>query len=106
MTRASFTVGDAKRIANAVRVVEQGNRNEAPLTFRRVAEAGGGGGFKIITFTGGWAKTTLKTVAIAPTTATMTVSNIFATISNANCSRKGAAAKIGGTWYLISAEGG
>jgi hypothetical protein len=67
---------------------------------------GRGGEIKIINFTGSWSKMQPKTVAIDPTTTTMTVVNVFASISNSSCSRKGAAAKVDDTWYLISAEGG
>lgn len=77
-----------------------------PVRLQELPRRGGGGGLRIIAFTGGWSKMTSKTVAIDPTTVTMTATNIFASISSQNCSRKGAVADIGGTWYLISAEGG
>jgi len=102
--RVDFTRGAAERIAAVVRRVEQGDRDGTPLTFTRVDTPAGT--MRIVAFTGAWGKSTLKTVTIDPTTATMTVSNIFASISSSNCSRKGAAARIGETWYLISAEGG
>lgn len=105
MTRVSFSLDDARRIGNVVRKVEEGNRDGSPLRFSPVQDAGGQT-IKIITFTGGWGKSTLKTVTVDPTTATMMVSNIFASISNQSCSRKGAVAKVRGEWYLISAEGG
>jgi hypothetical protein len=103
VTRASFTVGDARRIANAVRIVELGNRNEAPLRFGRVPPAVGKV-FRIGTFTGAWAKNTLKVVTFKyrPTTPnTASVSNLFAAVpGGGDC----AIAKEGTAWFLIAAE--
>jgi hypothetical protein len=53
--RITFTRPAADRIANVVRTVEQGSRDEAPLRFGRAAESSGGGGvLKIGTFSGAW----------------------------------------------------
>jgi hypothetical protein len=77
VTRASFTVDDARRIANAVRVVELGNRNEAPLKFRRVLESGRGGGvLQIGTFTGDWPIGELKTVTFYNVTSTPNTASV------------------------------
>jgi hypothetical protein len=53
--RITFTRPAADRIANVVRTVEQGSRDEAPLRYGRAAESSGGGGvLKIGTFSGAW----------------------------------------------------
>lgn len=59
---------------------------------------------RIINYSGQWLKGTEKTVTIDPTTVTMTATNLFNTVWP-NCSRKGAVARAGSTWYLIAAEG-
>ena len=103
MTRASFTVGDARRIANAVRVVELGNRNEAPLTFRRVLEAPTPKVFRIGTFSGAWDIGSLKVVTFkyqTNTPNTASVSNLFWPIPDSG-TRDCSIAKEGTAWYLL-----
>jgi hypothetical protein len=106
--RVVFLRPDAERIARAVRTVEAGNRNETPLTFRRV---GGEGGkekvFRVCTFTGAWAINASKAITFRGVTATPnTVSaiNLFAVIATSSLTRNCAIAKDGTAWYLIAAE--
>jgi hypothetical protein len=103
----AFTRPAAERIARVVRIVEKGNRNEAPLRFGRAPDAAGGKVFRVCTFTGSWAKTNFKTVTfrnVTTTPNTVVAVNLFAAISappgTANC----AIAKDGTAWYLIAAE--
>jgi hypothetical protein len=68
---------------------------------------GGGGGFKICTFTGAWAINASKTITFRGVTATPnTVSaiNLFAVIATSSLTRNCAIAKDGAAWYLIAAE--
>jgi hypothetical protein len=102
--RVDFTRGAAERIANVVRKVEQGSRDQEPLSFRE-ALVDSGERVKIIDFTGSWGKTQHKTVTVSPGTSTIAAINLFATIFGGSCTRKGAIARSGGVWYLISAEG-
>jgi hypothetical protein len=106
--RVVFLRPDAERIARAVRTVEAGNRNETPLTFRRV---GGEGGkekvFRVCTFTGAWAINASKAITFRGVTATPnTVSaiNLFAVIATSSLTRNCAIAKDGTAWYVIAAE--
>jgi hypothetical protein len=75
--RVDFTRGAAERIARVVRIVEQGDRDGAPLTFRKVADSGfGGGSVRVGTFTGEWPKGEFKTVTLTSSTATYSVLNV------------------------------
>lgn len=77
MTRASFSLDDAKRIANVVRAVEEGNRNEAPLTFSRALVSDSSGAvLRIGTFSGAWPIGEEATVTLAGSTATARVVNL------------------------------
>lgn len=103
MTRASFTVDDARRIANAVRAVEIGNRNEAPLTFRRVLETPMPKVFRIGTFSGAWDIGSLKVVTLkyqTNTPNTASVSNLFWPIPDSG-TRDCSIAKEGTAWFLL-----
>jgi hypothetical protein len=105
--RVVFLRPDAERIARAVRTVEAGNRNETPLTFRRVGGEGGGGKekvFRVCTFTGAWNKAASKTVTFRGVTSTVSAVNLFAAIPSASGTRNCAIAKDGTAWYLIAAE--
>jgi hypothetical protein len=107
--RVVFLRPDAERIARAVRTVEAGNRNETPLTFRRVGGEGGGKEkvFRVCTFTGAWAINASKTITFRGVTATPnTVSaiNLFAAVPAPSGSGNCAIAKDGTAWYLIAAQ--
>jgi hypothetical protein len=106
--RVVFLRPDAERIARAVRTVEAGNRNETPLTFRRV---GGEGGkekvFRVCTFTGGWSINAPKVVVfrgVTTTPNTASAINLFAAVSTFVGTRNCAIAKDGTAWYLIAAQ--
>jgi hypothetical protein len=68
---------------------------------------GGGGGFRICTFTGSWSINAAKTVTfkgVTTTPNTVAATNLFASISTALGSRNCAIAKDGTAWYVIAAE--
>jgi hypothetical protein len=68
---------------------------------------GGVSAFRTGTFTGAWAKSTLKTVTFRGVTATpntVAALNLFAAIGTASSSRNCAIAKEGTAWFLIAAE--
>lgn len=74
--KVSFTKASAQRIADAVRKVEQGNRDAIPF-IGAPRMSGGGGGIKIrkASFTGDWAIGESKVVEYCDTTATAEVTN-------------------------------
>lgn len=75
--RVAFNRVDAERIARAVRKSEAGDRDEAPLRFRRVVESGGRSTpLKLGTFQGNWSTGELKTVTLHGVTATASVLNL------------------------------
>jgi hypothetical protein len=106
--RVDFTRSAAERIAAVVRTVETGERDESPLTFRRISSEGGGKIFRICTFTGNWAIDTLKTLTfrnVTTTPNTVTAINLFANISGITASTVPCAiGKDGTAWYLIAAR--
>jgi organic hydroperoxide reductase OsmC/OhrA len=73
--RVDFTRGAAERIAAVVRLVEQGNRDGAPLTFRKVGTEGSGGGVRRGTFTGPWGVGETRVVTLLDGSATASVTN-------------------------------
>lgn len=103
--RVVFTRPAAERISKAVRIVEAGDRDGAPLRFERT---GGGGSkvFRICTFTGSWAISTDRTVTfrnVTSTPNTLVATNLFATVGGSGefpC----AVGKDGTAWYLIAAK--
>ena len=108
-SRITFTRPAADRIANVVRIVEQGSRDEAPLTFGKVDTPPGGKVFRMCTFTGTWAIDTSKTLTFRGVTATpntVVAYNVFAVITTAGTatSTPCAIAKDGTAWYLIAAR--
>jgi hypothetical protein len=97
-----FSRGAAQRIAKVVRTVEQGNRDQQGVSFGHQPMPGKV--FRVCTFTGGWGKTSDKTVTLRNQTATLVATNLFADIVTATSSRACAVAKDGTAWYLIAAE--
>ena len=77
MSRASFSLDDARRIANVVRAVEEGDRNEAPLRFRRVETGGKGSAVQIGTFEGDWSTGEFKTVTFYGITSTPNTASVL-----------------------------
>lgn len=106
--RVDFTRSAAGRIANAVRLVEQGERDGTPLRFGKVVDTPTSKVFRVCTFTGAWAKDATKTVTLKYVTSTpntFVARNLFAQIAtSAATSRNCAIAREGTAWYLIAAE--
>jgi hypothetical protein len=100
--RVVFLRPDAERIARVVRAVENGNRDESPLTFRRVMEPPRRV-FRIGTFSGAWNIGASKTVTFKyQTTTPNTVSavNLFFPVTLTGA-RDCAIAKDGTAWFLV-----
>ena len=107
--RVDFTRSAAERIANAVRIVETGDRDGAPLRFGKAVSGGGGGGtvFRVCTFTGAWSKNTTTVVTLKYQTSTpntFVATNLFAEIASSTATRNCAIGREGTAWYLIAAE--
>jgi hypothetical protein len=104
--RVDFTRGAAERIANVVRLVEQGDRDGTALRFGRVVGEQGKV-FRVCTFTGAWSKNSFKTVTLKYVTSTpntFTAVNLFAAIPSSSGAKNCAIAKDGTAWHLIAAE--
>jgi hypothetical protein len=101
--RVDFTRGAAERIANVVRLVELGDRDGAPLTFRKVDTPLGGRAFRVCTFTGSWSIGSDKTVTFKNQTSTpntLSALNLFWPVPDGD-QRDCAVGKEGTAWYLI-----
>lgn len=101
--RVDFTRGAAERIAAVVRQVEGGNRDGAPLKFRKVDTDGGVKSFRIGTFSGAWSVGDTKTVTFkyrTNTPNTVTAINLFLDLPS-DGTKDCAIAKDAGTWHLI-----
>ena len=107
--RVTFTRPAAERIAKVVRHVEGGDRDQAGITYGS-APSSQAKTFRVCTFTGAWAKTSIKTVTFRNQTSTpntVSATNLFAAITGVTAtstSRACAIAKDGTAWYLIAAE--
>jgi hypothetical protein len=101
----NFDPNAAIRIYNAVRKVESGDRDQKPLTFRRVVESGRSSrAFRMATFTGSWSINGSKVVTFSNQTSTpntASVKNELVNLPNAG-SRKCAIAREGSAWYLVN----
>lgn len=97
--RVDFTRGAAERIAAVVRRVEQGDRDGAPLTFRKVDTDGGGKSVRFCSWTATWTYSQTATITFFPGTAnTATATNVILGVSPGD----GWVAKKGTTgWALI-----
>jgi hypothetical protein len=107
--RVDFTRGAAERIAAVVRQVEGGNRDGAPLTFRKVDTDVPLKVFRVARFTGAWGTDQFKVVTFRNVTSTPNTAsalNLFANIvgSTATTQFNCAIAKEGTAWYLIAAQ--
>lgn len=107
--RVDFTRGAAERIARAVRIVEQGERDQTGPQYGTVVESGGGKVFRVGSFSGeAWAKLNWRTVTfryVTSTPNTVTAINLFANIGTAtSTARSCAIARDGTAWHLIAAE--
>jgi hypothetical protein len=74
--RVDFTRGAAERIARVVRLVEQGDRDGAPLTFGSVNDQAGGKELRLGTFTGDWQINQIKTVTFQGVTSTPNTASV------------------------------
>jgi len=99
-----FTRPAAQRIANAVRQVEGGNRDQLPIGFEHPqAIASNAKVFRVATFTGAWAKNSAKTVTFKYATTTpntAVASNLFFPVTGTAGGDCGIA-KDGTAWFLI-----
>lgn len=105
--RVDFTRGAAERIARAVRIVEQGARDETPLTFGQPAADPPRKVFRMGTYTGAWDKGTTATVTFLNQTSTpntVVARNLFANVDASAFTHHCAIAREGTAWYLIAAE--
>ena len=113
--RVDFTRGAAERIANVVRLVEQGDRDGTALRFGKVvdAHAPGGSALKLGKVTAAWNKNSLRHVvvysggtALSETAATppVTLENCVNKFADVQADRWVIVGKTSGRWYLISAE--
>ena len=102
-----FTRESADRIAGVVRTLELTPARGAALNFEAVQSSRQQKVFRVCTFTGAWAKTSIKTVTfrgVTSTPNTASATNLFAAIATAAGSRNCAIARDGTAWYLIAAE--
>ncbi len=98
--RVDFTRGAAERIAAVVRQVEGGNRDGAPLTFRKVDTPGAGAPVKFCSWTASWAHDTTTTISLYPS-GTATARNLYFGVVPGD----GLVAKKGTSgWQLISCD--
>ena len=100
-----FTRPAAQRIAEAVRKVEGGNRDQGGLSYEHPQVGVSGKVFRVCTFTGAWSKNTAKTITFkyaTNTPNTVSATNLFFPItSTATSSTDCAIAKDGTAWFLI-----
>lgn len=77
--RVVFTRPDAARIVNAVRAIEEGSRDEAPLRFGRAFEQVSRriGSLTLATFSGDWPVASYKTVTISGVTSTPNTASVL-----------------------------
>jgi len=94
--RVSFTKASAKRISDAVRKVEQGNRDgSAYIGAPRFS--GGGAGVRYCEWTGTWKAGEIKQVTFLAGGMTATAINAFVGVDTG----KGWVAKHSGTWHML-----
>lgn len=113
MTRVHLTPDSARRLASAVRSVEQSGRDVPPVRFRQVGDEGGDP-VRLGKTTGTWTKGSVATITLYETgtppnetagTPEKTLAgcvNKFATVAGGKWVIVAKAAN--GFWYLISAE--
>lgn len=95
-----FKLSDAERIASVVSTVEKSRRGRTPSHLPRAA-GGGGGGIRLVTFTGSWPIGSSKNVTFDASTDTASVVNLFHNIGVDCGTRKAAIAKNGTAWMLL-----
>ena len=105
--RVTFTRPAAERIAKAVRKVEQGDRDCAPLRFDRVASSQPSLPLKVCTFTGAWAINSSKTLTfqnVTTTPNTVSATNQLFTIGDACETQVAYIGKIKSDWHLLNVQ--
>ena len=113
-SRVTFTRPAADRIANVVRIVEQGSRDEAPLLFAGAPDPGGKV-LRVCTFTGSWDINSLKTLTfqgVTTTPNTVVATNQLFTIGDACTSQVAYIGKVKSTepsgatanWHLLNVQ--
>lgn len=101
--RAVFTLEAAQRIASAVRKVEAGNRDEAPLSFRRV-DFVPSRPIRMARFSGEWPINETKVLTLINKTEepnTVLVSNLLISLPE-SLERSCAIGREAGSWFLIN----
>lgn len=107
MDRVTFTPRSAQRIANAVLIVEAGDKKARGINFRMPPGGGDEEVFRVCTFTGAWSIGNNKDVTLknAPETGTLVPAmNLFwplGHIDNAD-PRDACIARDGSAWYLVT----
>jgi hypothetical protein len=106
--RVVFSEGSARRIGNAVRAVERGNRDQSPIFFRSAGGDDSSVAVKLGKTTSAWTKGTSHEVQLWPSgvisspVETQNATNRFADVATGKWVM--IALEDGGDWYLISAE--
>lgn len=100
--RVDFTLGAAERIANVVRVVERGNRDETPLSFDRILDVPSKA-VKLCAWTGEWKLNSTHEITFSDTFNTATATNAYFGFrpTGSNLGR-GVVVKSQGTWHLVT----
>lgn len=100
--RVTFTKASAERIAQAVRIVEAGNRDTGALPTAPRFGLGGGAAIRFCSWSTTWAHGTTATITFDPATnATATAVNVYLGLGAGDgwVARKGTAG-----WHLIGAD--
>jgi hypothetical protein len=103
--RITFTRGAAERIAEVVRDVELGNRDQQPLRYEKVpCGAPPAKVFRIATFTGAWSINAAKTVTFkfqTTTPNTVVATNLFCGLNPGTVVTDISISKEGTAWFLV-----
>lgn len=102
--RVVFTIDAAERIASAVRKVEAGNRNESPLSFRKVDLSRMPKSVRMATFSGPWLIDEVNTVQLRNDQSergTLLATNLLIDLTD-NVEKNCVIGKDGSAWYLIN----
>lgn len=110
--RVDFTRGAAERIAAVVRQVEQGNRDGAALTFRKVFEPPSPAGetMRLGKTSAEWLKASTQDIVIyagttlSETATTLTISSVANKFADVEADKWVMIGRANGAWYLIAAE--
>jgi hypothetical protein len=99
-----FTRPAAQRIAEAVRKVEGGNRDQPPFGFEHPQVASVAKVFRVCTFTGSWSINATKTLIFKNQTSTPNTAaavNLFCGLDVGTVACDVSVAKDGTAWYLL-----